>query len=49
MRVVQPDGSWCLVLPEDDQACLTLFAEASDDATAERLIDHWQNVVETAT
>ena len=35
-------------LPEDDQACVTLYAEASDNAAAERLLDHWQNVVETA-
>ncbi len=30
IRVVHEDGSWCLVLPEDDQACLTLYAEAAD-------------------
>ena len=45
----QPDGSWCLVLPEDDQACLTLYAEAADAETAERLLDRWQKVVETAS
>ncbi len=49
IRVVEPDGSWCLVLPEDDQACLTLYAEASDVTAAQRLIDRWQSVVETAT
>ena len=45
---VEPDGSWCLVLPEDDQACLTLYAEASDAVAAGRLLDRWQAVVETA-
>ena len=49
IRVVYGDGSWCLVLPEDDQACLTLYAEAADAATAERLLDRWQKVVETAS
>lgn len=48
IRVVHDDGSWCLVLPEDDQACLTLYAEAADAATAERLLDRWQKVVESA-
>ena len=48
LRVVDEDGSWCLVLPEDDQACLTLYAEAVDTVAAERLLDYWQNVVETA-
>ena len=49
IRVVDDDGSWCLVLPEDDQACLTLYAEAVDAETAERLLDHWQKVVESAS
>lgn len=48
IRVVHDDSSWCLVLPEDDQACLTLYAEAADADTAERLLDHWQKVVESA-
>ena len=46
IRVVQPDGSWCLVLPEDDQACLTLYAEAAEPLSAVRLLDTWQRVVE---
>ena len=49
IRVVHGDGSWCLVMPEDDQACLTLYAEAADAKTAERLLDHWQKVVENAS
>lgn len=49
IRVVHDDGSWCLVLPEDDQACLTLYAEAADAQTAEELLDRWQKVVESAS
>lgn len=49
IRVMLADGSWCLVLPEDDQACLTLYAEATDADRAERLLDQWQRVVEAAT
>jgi mannose-1-phosphate guanylyltransferase / phosphomannomutase len=49
VRIVERDGSWCLVLPDDDQACLNLFAEASSTSAAERLLDRWQSVVESAT
>ena len=49
IRATQPDGSWCLVLPEDDQACLTLYAEAADRASAELLLDRWQRTVEAAS
>ena len=48
IRVLQEDGSWCLVLPADDQACLTLYAEAADTASADRLLDRWQRVIESA-
>jgi mannose-1-phosphate guanylyltransferase / phosphomannomutase len=48
IRATEDDGSWCLILPEDDQACLTLYAEASDAPSAGRLLDRWQAVVESA-
>lgn len=48
IRVLVPDGSWCLVLPEDDQASFMLFAEAADTAAATDLLDHWQAIVEGA-
>lgn len=48
IRIVEPDGSWCLVLPADDQASLTLYAEAADPLAAVRLLDGWQRVVEQA-
>ncbi len=49
IRVTEPDGSWCLVLPEDDQASFTMYAEASDDKAAAALLDRWQAVVEAAS
>jgi mannose-1-phosphate guanylyltransferase/phosphomannomutase len=49
IRVMEADDSWCLVLPEDDQACLTLYAEASDRTLADDLLDRWQRVVESVT
>ena len=48
LRIVGPDGSWCLVLPEDDQACLTLYAEAATAPEAEALLDRWERVIESA-
>lgn len=41
LRMTEPDGSWCLVLPDDDQACFTLHVEAADGAAAARLLDRW--------
>jgi mannose-1-phosphate guanylyltransferase/phosphomannomutase len=49
IRVVEEDDSWCLVLPEDDQASFVLYAEASRPEAATRLLDQWQAVVEGAT
>jgi mannose-1-phosphate guanylyltransferase/phosphomannomutase len=49
IRIVESDDSWCLVLPEDDQASFTLFAEASEAEAAAALLDRWQAVVEGAT
>lgn len=48
IRIVESDDSWCLVLPEDDQASFVLFAEASESTAAEALLTRWQSVVEGA-
>jgi mannose-1-phosphate guanylyltransferase/phosphomannomutase len=49
VRVIGDDETWCLVLPDDDQATFTLFAEATSDAAASALLDRWQAVVEAAS
>jgi mannose-1-phosphate guanylyltransferase/phosphomannomutase len=49
IRVMEDGGSWCLVLPEDDQASFTLYAEASDAKAASGLLDRWQAAVEGAS
>jgi mannose-1-phosphate guanylyltransferase/phosphomannomutase len=49
IRIMEPDDSWCLVLPEDDQASFTMFAEAGAAEAATALLDRWQAVVEGAT
>jgi mannose-1-phosphate guanylyltransferase/phosphomannomutase len=48
VRVLERDGSWCLVLPVDDEACLAMYAEADDASAARALLDRWQGVVEGA-
>ena len=49
IRITEADGSWCLVLPEDDQASFVLYAESSAPADAIALLDRWQSVVEGAS
>ena len=48
IRVTEAGDRWCLVLPDEDQPSLTLFAEAADAADAARLLDRWQGVIESA-
>lgn len=48
VRIVEEDGSWCLVLPNDDGAAMTLYAEAADRASAHRLLHHWTDILEGA-
>lgn len=48
IRVSEADGRWCLVLPDEEQPSLNLFAEAEDAADASRLLDRWQGVIESS-
>jgi mannose-1-phosphate guanylyltransferase / phosphomannomutase len=45
VRVVEPDGSWTLVLPDPSEPVTHLWAEASDDPSAAALMDRWARVV----
>jgi mannose-1-phosphate guanylyltransferase / phosphomannomutase len=45
LRVVEPDGRWCLVLPHPSGAVTRLWAEGPDDAASRALLDHWVQVV----
>ena len=46
VRVVRPDGSWVLVLPDPAEAVTHLWAEAADQRDARELLAHWAAVVE---
>ncbi|KUP96301.1 mannose-1-phosphate guanyltransferase [Thermobifida cellulosilytica] len=48
VRVIEPDGSWALVLPDTAEAVTHLWAEGPDDETAQRLLEEWAAVVERA-
>ncbi|MGH8892012.1 MAG: sugar phosphate nucleotidyltransferase, partial [Actinomycetes bacterium] len=45
VRVVEPDGSWALVLPDPAEPVTHLWAEAADDSAATTLMEHWVDVV----
>lgn len=48
VRVIEPDGSWALVLPDTSEAVTHLWAEAPDGDRAHALLDHWAEIVEQA-
>ncbi|TDQ53382.1 mannose-1-phosphate guanyltransferase [Actinorugispora endophytica] len=48
VRVIEPDGSWALVLPDTAEAVTHLWAEGPDGDTAQRLLEEWAAVVERA-
>jgi mannose-1-phosphate guanylyltransferase/phosphomannomutase len=46
VRVVEPDGSWALVLPDPAEAVTHLWAEGPDAVRAGALLTRWAAVVE---
>ena len=48
VRVVEPDGSWALVLPDPDAPFTWVWAEAGDDEAADDLAHEWMDVVDRA-
>ncbi|HVA61855.1 MAG TPA: mannose-1-phosphate guanyltransferase [Mycobacteriales bacterium] len=49
VRIVEPDGSWVLVLPDPAEAVTHLWAEAADPETATQRLDEWAGIVEKAS
>jgi mannose-1-phosphate guanylyltransferase / phosphomannomutase len=49
VRVVEPDGSWALVLPDPSSALTHLWAEATSVGAATALLARWAEVVERPT
>lgn len=48
VRIVEPDGSWVLVLPDAGEPVTHLWAESHDADSAWTLLDRWQEVVARA-
>ncbi|MGZ4590424.1 MAG: sugar phosphate nucleotidyltransferase [Actinomycetes bacterium] len=48
VRVVAPDGSWALVLPDPAEPVTHVWAEAGDDLSATQLLERWVDVVSRA-
>lgn len=48
VRIIEPDGSWALVLPDPSEAVTHVWAEGTDTDTAQRMLDAWGTVVEQA-
>jgi mannose-1-phosphate guanylyltransferase / phosphomannomutase len=48
VRVVEPDGSWALVLPDPSSAVTHLWAEAATAGRATRLLTGWADLLEQA-
>ncbi len=48
VRVVEPDGSWALILPDPSEPVTHVWAEAPDAASTAALLDRWATVVEQA-
>lgn len=48
VRVIEPDGAWCLVRPDPDEALTNLWVEAANDARASGVAQRWRRIVEAA-
>lgn len=46
VRIVEDDGCWALVIPDQSEAVTHLWAEAEDRDGAQRLLEEWAQVVE---
>ncbi len=46
VRVQEADGSWLLAIPDQSEAVIRLWVEASTDARADNLLAEWSAVIE---
>jgi mannose-1-phosphate guanylyltransferase/phosphomannomutase len=49
IKVINDDGSWCLVVPDPAEALVRLWAEADNLEESQRLLASWSDVVVRAT
>ena len=48
VKVIERDGSWCLVLPDSTEALMRVWAEADDATASADLLAFWSDVVARA-
>jgi mannose-1-phosphate guanylyltransferase/phosphomannomutase len=46
VRILEPDGSWVLAIPDQSEALTKLWVEAPTDDRAEEILGHWFAVIE---
>jgi mannose-1-phosphate guanylyltransferase/phosphomannomutase len=47
VRIREPDGSWVLAVPDQSEAVIRLWAEASTDERADSLLREWFELIES--
>jgi mannose-1-phosphate guanylyltransferase/phosphomannomutase len=47
VRIREPDGSWVLAVPDQSEAVIRLWAEASRDERADSLLREWFDLIES--
>ena len=47
VRIREPDGSWVLAVPDQSEAVIRLWAEASSDERADSLLREWFDLIES--
>ena len=47
VRIREPDGSWVLAVPDQSEAVIRLWAEASSDERADALLREWFDLIES--
>ena len=48
LRIIEPDGSWALVLPDPAQAVTRVWAEGTSQEVSQRLLEKWTDRVLSA-
>lgn len=48
-KIVEADGSWCLLIPDPAEAVMRVWAEGGDAAESRRLLRWWSDVVARVT
>jgi mannose-1-phosphate guanylyltransferase/phosphomannomutase len=49
IKVIERDGSWCLLLPDPAEALVRLWAEGTDEQQSRQLLRTWTSVVARAS